>query len=241
MISDLNCDLGEDEPWKVTRELLESVTSINLACGGHAGDLRSIYQIVEHCESSTVMIGAHPGLADRENKGRTDREISPDEFELLLLQQVGTVERIASTFQIPLHHIKLHGALYHATEAHLELRKRYISCVQKYWPRAIIYGLAGGRVQLDARIAGLAVWGEAFADRVYRSDGTLKPRSESGAVIGEFSAAFKQAGQLIEAAGVSNETGEWIGVEAQTLCIHSDSPNAVKLAREIRKKFLDCR
>src|SRR5688500_18309234 len=113
---DLNCDLGEGEPRARTEALMRVITSANVACGGHAGDLASMERCVALAKKFKVRLGAHPGTADRAGFGRGELKITPAELELLLLQQVGTLERIARAHGVKLHHIKLHGALYHATE-----------------------------------------------------------------------------------------------------------------------------
>ncbi|PYM12233.1 MAG: hypothetical protein DME18_11940, partial [Verrucomicrobia bacterium] len=162
---DLNCDLGEGEPLTRTRALMRWITSANLACGGHAGDLPTMEACVRLAKQHGVRLGAHPGPWSRGDFGRGHARPAPHEMELLLLHQVGALERVARRNGVPLHHIKLHGALYHASEEDDALAKRYVAAVKRFWPQAKIYARAEGRVVRVARRAGLVVWEEAVADR----------------------------------------------------------------------------
>jgi UPF0271 protein len=147
---DLNCDLGEGEALSHTRALMHWITSANVACGGHAGDLRTMESCVRLAKRFGVRLGAHPGPWSRGNFGRGRVDLTPDEFELLLLQQVGALERIARQHSVKLHHIKLHGGLYHASEESDALGARYVATVRRSWPKCVLYVRAGGRV---ARLA----------------------------------------------------------------------------------------
>src|ERR1041385_2748764 len=148
---DLNCDLGEGEPLARTRALMRWITSANIACGGHAGDVKSMEACVRLAKQFGVRVGAHPGPWDRDDFGRGSVRMTPDELELLLLQQVGALERMARAHRVPLHHIKLHGALYHLSETDSALGRRYLECVGRWWPSAKIYARAGGAIKQRAR------------------------------------------------------------------------------------------
>src|SRR5688572_12623136 len=178
---DLNCDLGEGEPRAHTEALTRDITSANIARGGHAGTIETMERCVQLAKNYKVRSGAHPGPADRSGFGRPDVEITPSELELLLVQQVGTLERIAEAHSVKLHHIKLHGGLYHATERDEQLAKAYLNVVRRWWPRLVVYALAGGTVARAAK--GIEVWEEAFLDRNYLDDGRLVPRSDSNALL----------------------------------------------------------
>src|SRR5262245_44340148 len=143
---DLNCDLGEGEPLVRTRALMRWITSANVACGGHAGDTQLMTACVRLARRYGVRLGAHPGPWDRANRGRSRVEISPDELELLLIHQVGALEKIAHAKAAKLHHVKLHGGLYHAVESSETLAKHYVTTVKHWWPGVKIYACAGGRV-----------------------------------------------------------------------------------------------
>ena len=129
---DLNSDLGEGEPIARTRALMRWITSANVACGGHAGDAKSMQRCVRLAKQCGVRLGAHPGPWSRGDFGRSAIQITPEEFELLLLQQVGALERVARANGARLHHIKLHGALYHASEAQTEIGECYVKSVARW-------------------------------------------------------------------------------------------------------------
>jgi UPF0271 protein len=234
---DLNCDLGEGEPVVRTKQLLAHVTSANIACGGHAGDVTTMQQCVRLAKKYRVRVGAHPGLWDKENFGRSDDVvIDARELEVLLLQQVSAFERIAAGEKVRLHHIKLHGALYHAAERDPRLAGAYLKIVRSWWPKAIVYALAGGTVARSAPRAGVEVWQEAFLDRNYRDDGSLVPRSEADALVGELSRIKDRLSSLSTRGGVTTCSGGWLPVSAQTLCIHSDTPHAAQIVRALRAR-----
>ena len=229
---DLNCDLGEGEPRTRTEALMRVITSANVACGGHAGDITGMEGCVALAKKYKVRLGAHPGAADRAGFGRSEVRITAAELEMLLLQQVGALARIAHARGVKLHHVKLHGALYHATERDERLAKAYIEIVQRWWPGAVVYALADGTV---AKLAKKLVWGEAFLDRNYLDNGTLVPRAESNALLKNVLEVRARAAQLMQRTVVS-VSGKVIRVNARTVCIHEDTPQAVKFAKVARKE-----
>jgi UPF0271 protein len=228
---DLNCDLGEGEPVARTRALMRCITSANIACGGHAGDLRSIAGCIRLAQQSGVNVGAHPGPPGRRDFGRGPLEVSGDELELWLLQQAGVVERLARDAGTRLHHIKLHGALYHATELSEGLARRYLTAARRWWPRAILFVRSGGIVARLARRAGVRAWEEVFADRAYRDDGSLVPRGEPGAMLAGLTDVSRRLEGLRDGGGIETVSGRRLRPRARTLCVHSDTPGAVKIAR----------
>jgi len=234
---DLNCDLGEGEPLTRTRALMRWITSANLACGGHAGDLPTMEACVRLAKQHGVRLGAHPGPWSRGDFGRGHARPAPHEMELLLLHQVGALERVARRNGVPLHHIKLHGALYHASEEDDALAKRYVAAVKRFWPQAKIYARAEGRVVRVARRAGLVVWEEAFADRSYRDDGTLVPRDEPNALLTGVRVFVSRVRRLLETGEITTEGGKHLVLRPRTLCIHSDTPRAAQLARAAAKQL----
>src|SRR5262245_34454854 len=138
MKADLNCDLGEGEPLEQTEALMPLITSANIACGGHAGSADTMRACIRLALQYGVRIGAHPGLPQRETLGRSPADISPTDFVTLILQQVSALETMARTSNARLHHIKLHGALYHRVEEHKPLRQAYLSIISECWPTTII-------------------------------------------------------------------------------------------------------
>jgi UPF0271 protein len=185
------------------------------------------------CRELGVRAGAHPGYADRVNFGRVEHPLTSAEFETLLAQQLGALSLIAKSEGVTLRHIKLHGALYHAVEKSPALVRDYISFLKEYAPRLTVIALAGGRIVKAARAGGLKAWGEIFAERGYAPSGGLIPRSEQGALIEDVS-------EIQERLAYWQRTGEFPNtakIEAQTICIHSDSPGAVKIAQLLATLF----
>lgn len=234
---DLNCDLGEGEPLARTRALMLRVTSVNVACGGHGGDVKTMETCVRLAGREGVRLGAHPGPWSRSDFGRGIVQLEPDELELLLLHQVGALEHLAKANGARLHHVKLHGALYHASEESEALANRYARAVARYWPQAKIYARSGGRVARVARRVGLVVWEEAFADREYREDGTLVPRTEPNAMLLQTHLVVERVRRLFSDGAVIAASGKRIPLRPQTLCIHSDTPRAANLVRAVMNEF----
>ena len=230
---DINCDLGEGESRTRTRMLMRWITSANVACGGHAGDLTTMSACVEFARKFRVRLGAHPGPWSRGDFGRGAIELDPDGLELLLLHQVGALERIARSAGVRLHHIKLHGALYHATESIAALRRRYVSTVARWWPGTKIYARAAGNVVPFARKLGVPVWEEAFADRGYCDDGSLVPRTQPGALLTKNKEVVARVRTLLESGEVTAVSGKQVQLFPDTLCLHSDTSLALKCAEAI--------
>jgi 5-oxoprolinase (ATP-hydrolysing) subunit A len=201
---DINCDLGESEPLEVTEALMRHITSANIGS-------ENIRECVVLAKRYGVHVGAHP----RHPLGRGEVRVTPNELESLLLKQVDEFQN--------LHHIKLHGALYHATERDQGLAEKYIELVQREWPGVIIYAKRAGLVEQVAHTHRVPVWGEAFVDRRYRADGTLVPRTEPDALITDVRAAVSQGEELIRR------------LKPQTLCVHSDTPGAPAIAEALRR------
>jgi UPF0271 protein len=232
---DLNCDLGEGESWQRTKALMRYVTSANVACAGHAGSAKSMADCVRMARESQIRLGAHPGLWDRPHFGRRHINLSPAALEALLLHQIGALEKLARHEKIRLHHVKLHGALYHATEKHEALGKTYVKTVARWWPGLKVYALAQGKVAAWARQQGLNVWEEAFVDRAYRHDGSLLPRDEPGAVLTNPRHVKFRLKTLQTTGHILSTEGKPMRLQAQTLCVHSDTSGSVKMARIYRE------
>lgn len=228
---DLNCDLGEGEPLARTRALMSCITSANIACGGHAGGLRSMQTCVRLARESNVHIGAHPGPPRRADFGRGALAVTAAELEVWLLQQVSALERVVKVAGGNLHHIKLHGALYHATESNVTLARNYLATAKRFWPRTILFVRAGGMVARLARRRDVRVWEEAFADRGYQSDGSLVPRGGPGALLDDADQIARRLKLLRGRSVVETVDGASIRLSARTVCVHADSPGAVRTVR----------
>lgn len=234
MIIDLNCDLGEGEAPARTRALLKAVTSANIACGGHAGDARTMEFCVKEALAQGVKIGAHPGFAERATFGRIARPIDAKDLCELLLPQVGALEVILRAAGTRLHHIKLHGALYHIVENKLLLARAYVEQVRRYWPETVLIAYAGGAVQKAAEEAGVTVWPEVFADRGYQDNGQLVRRDDPRALLTSTAQIQDRLRRLFLYHEIVTVKGHSLKPEARTLCVHSDSPHALRIARLAR-------
>lgn len=232
-MKDINCDLGEGETAARTRALMAAVSSVNIACGGHGGDEESMRRCLKLCREFGVRAGAHPGFADRENFGRRALPLSERELTLLLLQQAGALARVAAAEGVRPHHIKLHGALYHVVEADAGLARCYVRTVAEYFPGWRIYVSPFGKVASVARLSGVPVWREVFADRAYLPSGALAPRGEHGAVISSPAAVRNRVRELRESGSLAASDGSRLAVQAETICVHGDSPHAVRIARAL--------
>ncbi len=230
---DLNCDLGELESPIRTRSLMRWITSANIACGGHAGTVESMERCVHLAAKAGVRLGAHPGPWDRANMGRGQLTLSPSELDLLLLQQVSALALLARRANSRLHHIKLHGGLYHAVEGCKVLAKAYVRIVQERWPRLKIYARHGGEVSQVGKLQphGITIWEEAFVDRGYTAEGNLIPRGEVGALLETKKELRERLRQICDEGRIRTREGNWIPSRPRTLCIHGDTPAAPKLVR----------
>ncbi|MGC7930758.1 MULTISPECIES: 5-oxoprolinase subunit PxpA [Lysinibacillus] len=183
---DINCDLGESYEAFLTgrdEEILDYVTSINIACGYHAGDHSIMHQTVRNAIRKHVHIGAHPGYPDREGFGRKNMVFSPAEIYDMMVYQVGALQAFVRVEKGILHHVKPHGALYNQSANDQEKASAIVQAVYDLHPQLILYCLAGSQMAEIARDKGLQVYEEVFSDRRYHSDGTLVSRQEPNALI----------------------------------------------------------
>jgi UPF0271 protein len=237
---DLNADVGErPDALADGREeaLLRQLTSANIACGGHAGDAASMDALVRLAARHGIAAGAHPGYPDRANFGRSVMDIPPDRLRASIREQVAALAEAARRHGIRLAHVKPHGALYNAAAADPDLAGLIAAAVADAAPGATLVGLAGS-LMLDAwRAAGFAVAAEAFADRRYEPDGTLRPRRFPDALITDPEEAAAQALAIARDGRVTAWDGLGVPVRADTLCVHSDTPGAAETVAAIRRSF----
>jgi 5-oxoprolinase (ATP-hydrolysing) subunit A len=233
---DLNADVGEG--CATDSQLVPLVSSVNIACGGHAGDMETMRRTVALALRNRVAIGAHPGFADRANFGRKELAVSPGQAAAMVVEQTWLLETVASKLGASVGHIKLHGALYNMASRDRVLASAIAAGIseaaRESGSRWVLVAFAGSELYSRARAFGLRVSGEAFADRTYMPDGSLTPRSEPGAVIADEAEAARQAVRLATEGLVRTTGGTDLEVAADTICIHGDGPNAVELARRIR-------
>ena len=237
MIMDINCDMGEIPRLlkdNVYSDLMDHVTSINLACGGHAGDISMMRELVRIAKRKNVRIGAHPSYPDRENFGRLVLEMDSEELLRSICDQVRSLISVAEEESVSISHIKPHGALYDQAAKDAHLARVIGSAVDRVEPGLDIICLSGSSMVRILEDMGLKVVQEAFADRTYEWDGGLRDRRSDRALITDPQKAADQARSIIEDKKVITFDGSEISVQAQTLCIHSDTPNAIAIAQEVR-------
>jgi UPF0271 protein len=234
---DLNADVGEG--FSTDGDLVPLVSSVNIACGAHAGDETTMRQTVALAVKHGVAIGAHPGFADRENFGRRELSINPAAAAGLVLGQARILREIAEGMGARVGHVKLHGALYNMAARDAALATAIVTALAgearvagRDWT---LVALAGCIMVSIAREHGLRVVGEAFADRSYQRDGTLTPRGQPGATLSDAERASRQAVQIAGEGFVAGPDGTEIRVDAETICLHGDGPSAVDFARRIRR------
>ncbi len=239
---DLNCDMGE-YPEAVadgTQEsLMPNITSANVACGGHAGDDQTMRATIEQALRWKVAVGAHPGYPDRANFGRLELDMPPEAIANFVFEQVRAFAQIADTCGAPVVHVKAHGALY--TQAmHNPVIAQAIATGVARWSRDVaLMGLAGSPMLDVFKAAGFRVAAEAFADRRYEPDGTLRSRRFGDALIRDPAEAGRQALQIVEQGTLIASDGSEIPVNADTICIHSDTPGAPKIAQAVARTLRD--
>jgi UPF0271 protein len=230
---DLNCDMGE-LPQAIadgTQEsLMPSFTSINVACGGHAGDAQTMQTTIEQALRWKLAVGAHPGYPDPANFGRVELNLSPEAVADSVYQQVRALAEIAERNGVSLTHVKPHGALYNQAVHNRQLAKAIAKGVARWKTNIVLVGLAGSPMLDVFRDAGFPVAAEAFADRRYESDGTLRSRKHEDALIHDPAEAARQALNIVEQGFVLAFDGSEVAVSAQTICIHGDTPGAPQIA-----------
>jgi UPF0271 protein len=239
---DLNCDMGESfGAWTMGRdaELMDLVSSVNIACGFHAGDPSVIRRTVETAAEKNVAVGAHPGYPDLQGFGRRAMTFSPQEVFDMVLYQAAALKGICEASGTRLHHVKPHGALYNTAAKDRALANAIARAVKILDPGLILYGLSGSLLIAEAEAEGLRTASEVFADRTYQPDGSLTPRSQPDALISNAGIAAAQALQMIREQSVNAATGENVPLRAETVCVHGDGENAVGFAMAIREKLVE--
>ena len=233
---DINCDMGEIPRLlknNVYSDLMDHVTSISLACGGHAGDTEMMRELVIIAKKKNVKVGAHPSYPDRENFGRLELDMESEELLSSICSQVYSLLKIAEEENISVSHIKPHGALYNQAAKDAQVARVIGDAVDRIDPHLNIMCLSGSLMVRVLEDMGLKVVQEAFADRTYERNGSLRNRNLDHALITSPQKAADQARLIIERNKVIAFDGSEVSIEAQTICIHSDTPNAVAIAEEV--------
>jgi UPF0271 protein len=233
---DLNCDMGElpEAILDGTQEsLMPSLTSVNIACGGHAGDTQTIKTTIEQALRWNLVLGAHPGYPDRANFGRLELNLPAEAIADSVFEQVQALAKAAAAYGARVAHVKPHGALYNQAVGNRVLAEAIAKGVGRWNRDVILVGLAGTSMLDVFRQAGFRVVAEAFADRRYETNGTLRARKFDDALIRDPAEAGRQALQIVERGTVTAHDGSEVSVNAQTICIHGDTPGASKIAAAV--------
>lgn len=235
-IVDLNCDMGESfGAYKMGRdeEILDYVTSANIACGFHAGDPSTMRKTIRMCLDKDVAIGAHPGFQDLAGFGRREMSITPEEAYDLVIYQIGAISAFARAEGGRVQHVKPHGALYNMAIKDLALAEAIAEAVYNVDPEMILFGLAGGELVAAGEKVGLRTASEVFSDRTYQQDGSLTSRREKDALIKNHEVAISQVIRMVKEGKVLSRQGVDVPIKADTVCIHGDGERALDFARYI--------
>jgi len=214
-------------------QIMPYISSANISCGFHAGNLDTLKKTIELALKNNVAVGAHPGYPDRENFGRVSQMLSLLEMAELIAEQMYIFEKVAIPLGAKMHHVKLHGAMYNDCAKDAALSKIFIQTIQAIDSDIIIYGLSGSKTIQEAKKLGQPFANEVFADRTYQLDGHLTPRYLEHAMIHEVELACKQVLDIIQLQKVNTIQGDPIDIEADTICIHGDGINAIEFAKAI--------
>lgn len=237
MRMDLNSDVGESfGPWQMGQDaaVIPAITSANIACGFHAGDPGVMRETVALARAAGVAVGAHPGFPDLAGFGRRDMRCSPQEVEDLVVYQVAALAGVAARQGIRLQHVKAHGALYNMACRDRALADAVARGASAVDSNLILFGLPDSELLRAGQRAGLGVAAEVFADRAYEPDGSLMSRAKAGSVIHDERAVVTRAIRMARERVVTAIDGTDIALQADTLCLHGDTPGAATLAAAIR-------
>ena len=235
---DLNSDLGESfGAWAMGQDeaLMDSITSANVACGFHAGDPGVMRQTLALAKDKGVAVGAHPGFPDLVGFGRREMKATPAEVHDLVLYQVAALAGMAAAQGLELQHVKAHGALYNMACKERSLADAIARAVAAFDRSLILFGLPNSELVRAGAAAGLTVAAEVFADRAYERDGSLTSRNKPGSVIHDEDAVVERAVRMVKRRDVVAVDGSVIALQADTICLHGDTPGAAALARVVRR------
>jgi UPF0271 protein len=235
---DINSDVGESfGAYQIgaDADLVPFVTSVNVACGYHAGDPGVMRATVRLARAAGAAVGAHPGFPDLAGFGRRELRATPREVEDMVVYQIGALAAMARAEGVALAHVKAHGALYNMAARDRTLADAIAAAVRAVDPSLILFGLPGSELLRAGEAAGLAVAAEGFADRAYAPDGSLAPRSTPGSVLHDPDVVVRRAVMMIQHGRVTAVDGSPLTVRADTLCVHGDTPGAPDLVRNLRR------
>lgn len=235
---DLNCDMGESfGAWAMGNDtaIMPFVSSANIACGYHAGDPATMRETVACAIAHGVAIGAHPGLPDLQGFGRRFMQITEQQAYDMTVVQIGTLAAVAASQGARLNHVKAHGMLYNMAVKDRALARGLARAVHDVDKSLVFFGLAGSVMIEEAQALGLRTANEVFGDRSYQADGSLTARNQPGAMITDVNKSIEQVLRMVQERTIIVQDGTRVSVQADTLCLHGDQPDAVEFAKAIRK------
>lgn len=237
---DLNSDLGESlGAWRMGDDaaMLEIVSSANVACGFHAGDAAGILQTLRQAAARGVAVGAHVAYPDLAGFGRRNMDVASPDLQADVIYQIGALQALAAVAGTRVRYVKPHGALYNTIAHDRRQAGDVIAALQALDPQLVLVGLAGAPLLQWARDAGLRTVAEAFADRAYEPDGSLVSRRLPGAVLHDAAEVAERMLQLVQEGSVMARDGSRVALQAESICVHGDSPGAVALARQVKLRL----
>jgi UPF0271 protein len=237
---DINSDTGESfGAYSIGHDagLFRSITSANVAAGFHAGDPSVLRATIRLAKANGVAVGAHPGFPDLVGFGRRELNVTPQEAEDLVLYQIAAVAGVAAADGVRIQHVKPHGALFNMAVRNKELAAAIAGAVAAFDKTLILFGLPGSEILHAGRAAGLRVAAEVFADRAYEPDGSLASRRKPNSVIHDPDAVVARAVRMVKERTVVAIDGSVVPLEADTICVHGDTPGSDDLAAKIRAGF----
>jgi UPF0271 protein len=221
------------EGFENDEKLMPYISSANIACGFHAGNDFIMKRTIELCAINKVAIGAHPGYDDKENFGRNEQQLSYEEYYKLVTDQLNIFKSHTDYFNVKLHHVKPHGALYNQAAKDRSIASAIAKSACDFDENLIVYGLSGSYLISEAKALGLKTASEVFADRTYQDDGSLTPRTSKSALISDVETSMKQVINMIEKGRVTSVNNKSITIQAETICLHGDGKHAVEFATNI--------
>lgn len=239
---DLNSDIGEgfgSYKMGLDEEIMKCVTSVNVACGWHAGDPLIMDKTVKFAKENNVEIGAHPGYPDLLGFGRRKMDITPEEARAYMLYQLGALEGFAKANGVKIQHMKLHGGFYNSAAVEPKLADAVLDGIEEFDKNIIVMILSGSYMAKEAKRRGLRVAEEVFADRGYNADGTLVNRKLPGAFIKDPDEAIARVIKMVKTKKVTAVNGEEIDINADSICVHGDNPKAIEFVEKIRKSLIE--
>ena len=239
---DLNSDLGESfGSYKIgcDREVIPLITTANVGCGFHGGDPMVMAETVKLCKENNVRVGAHPGYPDLQGFGRRKMVLTYEEIKNNTIYQIGALMAFCDSYEIKMQHVKPHGAFGNLAMVDEDTANAFCEAAASVDKNLMVYGYAGCTLLKVAEKHGLRPVHEFYCDRAYMEDGTLAPRKLPGAVIHDKDFALSRALRMVETGEVETLSGKTIKLNAESFCVHGDTPEALSFITEIRRKFTE--